>query len=58
MATLGETAFHVVGEARDIWHILNGTLIREQFNPIISEFVEITYQEFMRPDAWTTPFSV
>ena len=56
--TLGQTAFNVVEEVREIWSKLNTTLIREDFNPLISEFVELTYREFMRPNAWTRPFSV
>ena len=58
MVTLKEMAFNIVKELRHIWLKLNGTLIQERFNPIISEFVEIAYKEFMKPDPWNRPFSM
>ena len=56
--TIEATAFSVVEELREIWMKLNGTLVREQFNPLITEFVDLTYKEFQKPDAWARPFSV
>ena len=56
--SLSETAFHVVEQLREIWLTLNGTLVREKFNPLISEFVQLTYMEFTKPNAFSRPFSV
>ena len=56
--TLPQTAFRIVDQLRQIWSKLNATLLKEEFNPIITEFIELTYREFMKPDAFTRPFSM
>ena len=55
---LPQTAFRIVDQLRQIWSKLNTTLLIEEFNPIITEFVELTYSEFTKPNAWTKPFSM
>ena len=54
----GEVAFNVINEARGVWQALNGTLVNQPFNPIISEFMDITLREFRKMDAWSSPFSM
>ena len=55
---LGEVAFNVIKEARGVWKALNGTLVDQPFNPIISEFMDIAYREFMKMDAFSSPFTM
>ena len=48
-----ETAFNVVGQAREIWRALNGSLVDEDVHLIVSGLLDITYREFKREDAWS-----